>query len=566
MILKTVFDKLFKIREDAGRARANAPGADDGFDPYEKPFIDHLEDLRMTLMKMLGVIAGFGAIALLFNEVIFRFVLLPIQIAELQDKVEFLTLSPQEIFILSIKVAFFAALIVAFPLLVYLAGEFILPGLKQQEKKFVIPGVGAGFVLFLIGASFAFFVAVPIAMTFFYEYQQDRLEITNPSLLPENQTLKIDEIADKVKEGEAIAKGETQELLEDVVVEDAVQVDPTIRAQVVSILQDVLTTPIDSGVQIVYDQDEKAFIISDVPISKTPYRIGEYISLVTRMTLVFGLCFQLPVVVVILVKLELLTARTMRATRAYAWVIMLVASAIMTPPDVFTLGLLAGPLILLYEICIIIAWWMESVREKRELAEEREREANWARIRSKDPEALSENEREMLHKKEIEKYETEQAKLYLEDHNHVPMDDPHHGDPDYDPHHDESWLEDGQYWHDHEHDQEHHGDETSEDGEAGHAALESDHVEPTDDAPEAPKSELDDDVCAPTGDVVDLNSADVEALQTLPGIGPKLAQVMIDHRPFGTFDDVLRVPGISEDKLNSMIDRLSLDQDEEEEY
>ena len=73
MILKPIFEKLFKIREDANRQRKQnlRPGADDGYDPYEKPFLDHLEDLRKTIGKMLVVVMVATILAFAFNKQIF---------------------------------------------------------------------------------------------------------------------------------------------------------------------------------------------------------------------------------------------------------------------------------------------------------------------------------------------------------------------------------------------------------------------------------------------------------------------------------------------------------------
>nr|MCU0751224.1 twin-arginine translocase subunit TatC [Akkermansiaceae bacterium] len=100
------------------------------------------------------------------------------------------------------------------------------------------------------------------------------------------------------------------------------------------------------------------------------WRIGEYISFAAQFTLLFGLSFELPVVVMVFVKLGLLTYETMSRTRSYAIVGIFVAAAILTPtPDIFTLTLMALPMIVLYEICIWLAWFD---RRKNRMQEEQE--------------------------------------------------------------------------------------------------------------------------------------------------------------------------------------------------
>ena len=109
----------------------------------------------------------------------------------------------------------------------------------------------------------------------------------------------------------------------------------------------------------------------------TELRFKYTVSFVTMLSLVFGLCFELPVVVMSLVKLDLLDSNMMRSTRSYAIVIMFVLAAVITPtPDIFTMSLLAGPMVLLYELCIWMAWWLERKTAKREALErEEERKA-----------------------------------------------------------------------------------------------------------------------------------------------------------------------------------------------
>lgn len=105
------------------------------------------------------------------------------------------------------------------------------------------------------------------------------------------------------------------------------------------------------------------------------WRIGEYISFATQFTLLFGVAFELPVVVMVFVKLGLLTYETMSNTRSYAIVAIFIAAAILTPtPDIPTLLLMAMPMIVLYEICIWLAWFDRRKNRMMEEQEARERE------------------------------------------------------------------------------------------------------------------------------------------------------------------------------------------------
>lgn len=88
--------------------------------------------------------------------------------------------------------------------------------------------------------------------------------------------------------------------------------------------------------------------------------ISEYVKFVCQFVLIFGLCFELPVVVMALVKMDILSYKVMKGSRAWAAIGICVVSAVVAPsPDVFTLGLIAVPLYLLYEICIWLAWWLD---------------------------------------------------------------------------------------------------------------------------------------------------------------------------------------------------------------
>jgi sec-independent protein translocase protein TatC len=193
------------------------------------------------------------------------------------------SLKPTEGFMLSIKLAFFAGIVVSFPFLLYFILQFVLPGMHQKERNALWPAMVIGFGLFLSGVFFSYFIVLPRVLEFFHEYSSD-MSIENE------------------------------------------------------------------------------------------WRIGYYISFATQFTLIFGLSFELPVLVMTLVKLGVLNSEMMRRTRAYAILAIFVIAAIITPtPDAFTLCLLAGPMVVLYEICIWLAYFLEKKAARREEEEDQER-------------------------------------------------------------------------------------------------------------------------------------------------------------------------------------------------
>src|SRR5947209_16881721 len=90
------------------------------------------------------------------------------------------------------------------------------------------------------------------------------------------------------------------------------------------------------------------------------WTVQQYYSFVTRFTIGFGLAFELPVVVLALVRFGLITYRFMARTRPYAVVLIFILATIITPtPDILPLIAMAMPMCLLYESCIWIAWFMQ---------------------------------------------------------------------------------------------------------------------------------------------------------------------------------------------------------------
>ena len=82
--------------------------------------------------------------------------------------------------------------------------------------------------------------------------------------------------------------------------------------------------------------------------------LKSYISTFTTLTLVMGLVFQLPVIAFFLGKLEIVSSEQLRQYRKYAFLVIMVVAAIITPPDLMTLVLVTIPLYLLYEVSILV--------------------------------------------------------------------------------------------------------------------------------------------------------------------------------------------------------------------
>src|SRR5438045_3822816 len=239
-----------------------------------KPFLEHLEDLRWAVVKM--------AIALLLAMIVcfaFRSLLVRVMQAPLHNvdpQVGALkALGITDSFVISFHLAFYAGIVLSFPLLLYFLAEFILPALTAVEKRFLFPAIGVSFALFLVGVLISYFWLLPKTILFFF------------------------------RDTEHLGWAPT-------------------------------------------------------------WTVQQYYSFVTRFTIGFGLAFELPVVVLALVRFGLITYRFMARTRPYAVVLIFVLATIITPtPDILTLIAMAFPMCLLYESCIWIAWLMERRASKR---------------------------------------------------------------------------------------------------------------------------------------------------------------------------------------------------------
>jgi sec-independent protein translocase protein TatC len=99
---------------------------------------------------------------------------------------------------------------------------------------------------------------------------------------------------------------------------------------------------------------------------KPMIKIGDYVSFVSYLILAFGAVFELPVIAYFLGKLGIITPRTLTRGRRYAIVGMLVLSSLITPPDMFSQLMLAGPLYILYEVSIVVVRIVQKKKSEEE--------------------------------------------------------------------------------------------------------------------------------------------------------------------------------------------------------
>ena len=219
----------------------------------------HLLELRARLVRAVVVVLLVFVALLPFAEDLYAKFAAPL-LAKLPAGGQLVAIDVASPFFTPIKLAFFVAVLVAAPWLIYQAWAFVAPGLYQHEKRLARPLLVAAMALFYIGCTFAWFLVLPAVFGF-------------------------------------------------------------------------LTAVTPEGVAMMTD-------------------IGRYLDFVLVILLAFGLGFEMPVAVVVLVLLGLVTPAQLREARGYVIVGIFILAAIVTPPDVVSQLLLAIPMCLLYELGI----------------------------------------------------------------------------------------------------------------------------------------------------------------------------------------------------------------------
>jgi sec-independent protein translocase protein TatC len=142
-------------------------------DATKAPLMEHLIELRKRLIwSMLAILVAF-AVCFYFARPIYNLLLWPYRLAAgIDTPIEMIYTAPQEFFFTEMKLALFGAVFLAFPVLASQIYMFVAPGLYRSERRAFLPFLVATPILFLLGAALVYFVAMPLAMTFFLSMQQ----------------------------------------------------------------------------------------------------------------------------------------------------------------------------------------------------------------------------------------------------------------------------------------------------------------------------------------------------------------------------------------------------------
>ncbi|MEE4258562.1 MAG: twin-arginine translocase subunit TatC [Bacteroidales bacterium] len=245
-------------------------------------FWDHLDELRMHIIRSLIAIIILAIVAFLNRKFIFDYVILAPSSSEFitnralcwvgrqlsigalcidEMKLQIININMSGQFLTHMYISIVAGFILAFPYILWEIWRFIQPAMYDKEKAYSKGGVFISTLLFLTGILFSFFLIVPLTVNFLGTYQVSQ------------------SVANQIS-------------------------------------------------------------------------LSSYISTVVSVTFAVGIVFELPILVYFLTKVGVLTPDFLKKNRKYMFVILLILSAIITPPDMFSQVLVVVPLIVLYEFSI----------------------------------------------------------------------------------------------------------------------------------------------------------------------------------------------------------------------
>lgn len=250
----------------------------DELDSKAQSLYEHLTELRIRLVNCLIILFVAAGCCYAFSEQLFDFVRAPI--APYLPGGGLIYTGPLDKFIAHLKLSVVFGILISCPFWLYQVWKFIAPGLYANERKYTIGFIAMGTGLFVLGAAFAYWVALPMAFQFLMNFGGD--------------------------------------------------------------------------------------------VDKPMISIDQYMGFFTQMCLMFGVAFELPLVIIVLGLMGIVSQTFLKQNRRYAIMTIAVIAAVVTPPDLLSMTMMLAPMVLLFEISVIIVGIFERRRDEGQRLNERE--------------------------------------------------------------------------------------------------------------------------------------------------------------------------------------------------
>ena len=317
-----------------------------GYNPeeYRMSVGEHLEELRKRMF--LGL-TGFAVAFFVFmvpaiGEHVVYYVCRPLFIALARNGLppQVHTTDPAEAFMTYIKAAMISAAVIAGPWMLYQLWLFIAAGLYPQERKYITKYLPLSIFLFFTGVTFLYFYVLPLMLEFFIGFQIG-------GMMPLGK-------------------------------EFGVEHNNVTAPIVIPILPHDPSTPAPGSLWMNADTGMLKICLAPNVVRILAFGSGNavtpiitlatYFEMVIGLLLSFGLAFQLPLVVLALVRIGIMEIATLRKMRRIVYFVLTVISAVIVPDVVTGMIALVVPLVLLYELGILLAKWGERARQDAEAA------------------------------------------------------------------------------------------------------------------------------------------------------------------------------------------------------
>ena len=302
-------------------------------DAYRMTIGEHLEELRTRLIfAILGFLVIAGACFFFGQQVLAIFCrpLITVLIHKNLNPVLFYS-ELSDGFMVYVKISLICAGVISAPWMVYQIWKFVASGLYPHERKYVTKYIPLSLVLLIVGMLFVYFVVLPWTIDFFVSFGDSiQLSQTNSA---------------------TVATNIPQSGLPTLPLLNGDPTSPKAGAFWFNGPESRLKFYAGNG-------DIRVIQFGPSNLLSPHITLPDYIDLVLDTLLTFGLCFQLPLVVMTLVKIRVVNVKTLRSFRRYIYFGISIIAAAMTPGDMVTaMVALMVPLILLYELGIVLAAW-----------------------------------------------------------------------------------------------------------------------------------------------------------------------------------------------------------------